>query len=119
MGTCAVAARRVRGERVSAAALAPPVPLVLAALLVTVLSLGYDMTQPLLAGIVTDLAAQRGAAMGLNVFLLFTGFGVGSLLFQLALILEFGRALALFALMTLGAAALAIPLFRHETRPGA
>jgi len=39
------------------------------------------MTQPLLAGIVTSLDPKRGAqAMGLNVFTLFTGFGVGSFL---------------------------------------
>jgi len=44
--------------------------------MVTALSLGYDMTQPLLAGIVISLDAKRGGeAMGLNVFALFTGFG--------------------------------------------
>jgi hypothetical protein len=36
-----------------------------------VLSLGYDMTQPLLAGVVTSLGGRRpGQAMGLNVFTL-------------------------------------------------
>ncbi len=65
----------------SAAALALDLPVLAAALLVTVLSLGYDMTQPLLAGIVTDLGPNRGQAMGLNVFTLFTGFGLGSLVF--------------------------------------
>ena len=56
------------------------VSLVVAALAVTLLSLGYDMTQPLLAGIVTALGGKRGGqAMGLNVFTLFTGFGIGSL----------------------------------------
>lgn len=48
-------------------------PVVLAALMVTVLSLGYDMAQPLLAGIVTTLGRKRiGLAMGLTVFALFT-----------------------------------------------
>ncbi len=62
------------------------VSLVTAAFAVTLLSLGYDMTQPLLAGIVTALGGQRGGqAMGLNVFMLFTGFGLGSLLFGAAL----------------------------------
>jgi MFS family permease len=62
----------------AAAALMPDMPLVLAALAVTVLSLGYDMTQPLLAGIVTALGGRRGGqAMGLNVLTLFTGFGIG------------------------------------------
>lgn len=46
---------------------------VLAALMATVFSLGYDMAQPLLAGIVTTLGRKRiGLAMGLNVFALFT-----------------------------------------------
>ena len=87
-----------------------------AALAVTLLSLGYDMTQPLLAGIVTALGGQRGGqAMGLNVFMLFTGFGLGSLLFGAALPLGFGAALALFSGVQLGAAVVAIPLFRSET----
>ena len=92
------------------------VSLVVAAVAVTLLSLGYDMTQPLLAGIVTALGGQRGGqAMGLNVFMLFTGFGLGSLLFGVALQLGFGTALALFSAVQLGAAVVAIPLFRSET----
>jgi len=92
------------------------VSLVIAAVAVTLLSLGYDMTQPLLAGIVTALGGQRGGqAMGLNVFMLFTGFGLGSLLFGAALQLGFEAALALFSLVQLGAAVVAIPLFRSET----
>lgn len=92
------------------------VPLVLAAVAVTLLSLGYDMTQPLLAGIVTTLGGQRGGqAMGLNVFALFTGFGLGSLLFGVALQLGLGVALALFGTVQLGAAVAALPLFRSET----
>lgn len=102
---------------VAAAALVLDVPLVLAALGVTVLSLGYDMTQPLLAGIVTALGGRSGGqAMGLNVFLLFTGFGIGSLLFGEALNLGFGVALAIFASVQLIAAMAAFPLFRSETR---
>jgi len=92
------------------------VPLVIAAVAVTLLSLGYDMTQPLLAGIVTALGGQRGGqAMGLNVFMLFTGFGLGSLLFGAALQLGFQGALALFSSLQLAAAVVALPLFRSET----
>jgi predicted MFS family arabinose efflux permease len=92
------------------------VPLVVAAFAVTLLSLGYDMTQPLLAGIVTALGGQRsGQAMGLNVFMLFTGFGLGSLLFGAALQRGFEAALALFSIVQLVAAVVAIPLFRSET----
>jgi len=91
------------------------VPLVVAAIAVTLLSFGYDMTQPLLAGIVTTLGGQRGGqAMGLNVFTLFTGFGLGSLLFGVALPLGFGTVLALFSAGQLLAAVAALPLFRSE-----
>lgn len=94
------------------------VPVVVAALIVTLLSLGYDMTQPLLAGIVTVLGGKRaGQAMGLNVFALFTGFGVGSLLFGEALRLGFAEALAIFGVVQVVAGFAAIPLFRSETTP--
>ena len=84
---------------------------------ITALSLGYDMTQPLLAGIVTSLDKKRaGQAMGLNLFLLFTGFGVGSYLFGEAIRLGFGTALAIFAVPQLLAAVVAVRLFRSEIR---
>lgn len=106
------------GLAVGAAAalvLAAPLPLAAAAVAVTVLSLGYDMTQPLLAGIVTALGGPRGGqAMGLNVFLLFTGFGVGSLAFGAAVPLGLGPALLLFGALQLTAAAIAAPLLRDE-----
>jgi hypothetical protein len=80
------------------------------------LSLGYDLTQPLFAGIVTTLGGPRGGqAMGLNVFTLFTGFGLGSLLFGRALSLGLGPALALFSAVEFLAALAAAPLFREET----
>ena len=102
----------------SAALLVPELPLLGAVLAVTALSLGYDMTQPLLAGIVTALGRQRGGqAMGLNVFMLFTGFGLGSLLFGEALRLDWPAALGLFSAVQLAAALLAVPLFRSETSP--
>jgi predicted MFS family arabinose efflux permease len=100
---------------VSAGALALDLPLLLAAAAVTVLSLGYDMTQPLLAGVVTALGGQRpGQAMGLNVFMLFTGFGLGSLLFGESVRMGFGPALVLFAAVELALAVAAVRLFRAE-----
>jgi predicted MFS family arabinose efflux permease len=101
---------------VAASLLIWEMPLPVAALAVTMLSLGYDMTQPLLAGIVTTLGGpQRGGqAMGLNVFTLFTGFGLGSLLFGVALSLGFDTALVMFSAVQLGAAVVAIPVFRAE-----
>jgi len=56
-----------------------------------------------------------GQAMGLNVFTLFTGFGLGSLLFGAALSLGFGPALALFSAVQFGAAVVALEVFRAET----
>jgi len=93
-------------------------PLFGATLAVIVLSLGYDMTQPLLAGIVTTLGGREraGQAMGLNVFTLFTGFGIGSYLFGEALRMGFTPALGLFSAIQVAAALAALPLFRSETR---
>lgn len=90
--------------------LATPFPVVGAALTITALSLGYDMTQPPLGGIVTDLPDNRGQAMALNVFTLFTGFGLGSLAFQALLPAGFAITLSLFGLAALAA----IPLFRAD-----
>ncbi|MFQ4138910.1 MFS transporter [Nodosilinea sp. PGN35] len=83
---------------------------------ILVLSLGYDLTQPLFVGIVTDLGDGRnlGQTMGLKVFALFTGFGLGSLLFGEALRWGFTTALALFAGLQLVAAIAAVPLFWPE-----
>lgn len=103
----------------AAALLIPDIPLIAAALAVTLLSLGYDMTQPLFAGIVTTLGGQRpGQAMGLNLFMLFTGFGLGSLLFGELLGLGTGMALALFAAMEFVLAVAAVRLFRAEVPKG-
>lgn len=103
---------------VAALVLAGPAPLVAAAIAVTVLSLGYDMTQPLLAGIVTQLAPERpGQAMGLNVFCLFTGFGLGSLVFGVALRAGFPAAFVFFFSFQAALALLALFLFSTERWP--
>ena len=100
---------------VAAAALFFGFPLVLAPVVAMVLSLGYDMTQPLFAGIVTALGRERpGQAMGLNVFTLFIGFGLGSLVFGGVLRFGFAAALALFAAVELIMALLSLRLFRSE-----
>lgn len=103
---------------ISAAGLMLQWPLAATMLFVTLLSLGYDMTQPLLGGIVTALGGQRpGQAMGLNVFMLFVGFGLGSLLFGRVLSLGFETAIAAFALVQALAACVALNLF-HAEKPG-
>ena len=100
---------------VAALVLADSAPLIAAAVAVTVLSLGYDMTQPLLAGIVTQLAPERpGQAMGLNVFCLFIGFGLGSLIFGVALRAGFPAAFIFFSSFQGVLALLALFLFSTE-----
>ncbi len=98
-----------------AAALLLDFPLILAPVVAMVLSLGYDTTQPLFAGIVTSLGSKRpGQAMGLNVFTLFVGFGLGSLIFGAVLRFGFGTALGMFAAVELIFAAASLWLFRSE-----
>jgi predicted MFS family arabinose efflux permease len=90
-------------------------PLVVAPLVAMALSLGYDMTQPLFAGIVTSLGGKRpGQAMGLNVFALFVGFGFGSLIFGELIRFSFAAALGTFAAVELAAALLSLRLFSSE-----
>lgn len=101
---------------IGAAGFVPATDLVIANVAVIVLSLGYDLTQPLLAGIVTTIGGPKraGQAMGLNVFTLFTGFGLGAYIFGETLTLGFSAALATFAAVELGLAAAGGWLFRHE-----
>ena len=90
-------------------------PILFAPLVAMILSLGYDMTQPLFAGIVTSLGGKRaGQAMGLNVFTLFVGFGLGSLFFGWLLQFDFETALGVFAVVELGLALASFALFRSE-----
>jgi len=97
------------------AAFIPRAPLLWPVAITTVLSLGYDMSHPLLAGISTSLnPSRRGLAMGLNAFSSFSGFGLGALAFEPLLKYGFDTALAVFALVQLCLAILAVPLFRGE-----
>ena len=99
----------------AAAVLMLDFPITLAPVIATVLSLGYDMTQPLFGGIVASLGGKRaGQAMGLNVFTLFVGFGLGSLIFGELLRFGFGLAFGLFAAIELFLALLSFALFRSE-----
>ena len=106
------------GLALSAAAVAILIvgfPAAFAPVVAILLSLGYDMTQPLFGGIVTSLGGKRpGQAMGLNVFMLFVGFGLGSLIFGTMLRFGFGTALGVFATAELVAAVCSLRLFRSE-----
>jgi len=97
------------------AAFIPRAPLLWPVAITTVLSLGYDMSHPLLAGISTSLnPSRRGLAMGLNSFSLFSGYGLGALAFEPLLKYGFSTALAVFSAFQLCLAMLAIPLFGAE-----
>ncbi|MGH8184715.1 MAG: MFS transporter [Rhodanobacteraceae bacterium] len=100
-----------------ALALVPILPLAAVQAAVIMLSLGFDLTQPLLAGIATDLRGAKGQSVALMAFSLFIGFGLGSLLFQVALHWGFVRALGLFGSIALAAAVAAVVLFRRELPP--
>lgn len=100
---------------ISALILIFDVPLGTAAFAVTILSLGYDLTQPLLAGIITQVGKGiSGQAMSLMAFTLFAGFGLGSYLFGEALHLGMTKALIIFSLFQTILFAIAIPLFKNE-----
>ncbi|KGO08682.1 MFS transporter [Elizabethkingia bruuniana] len=100
----------------SAFVLALNIPLHVATVAVIFLSIGYDLTQPLLAGIVTEVGKERpGQAMSLNVFMLFVGFGLGSYLFGLALQLSLVQALIIFSFVQAALSIIAIRLFKGET----
>jgi predicted MFS family arabinose efflux permease len=101
-------------------ALALPIPLWVAVGAITLLSLGFDMTHPLLVGIVTTLVPERrGQAIGLNGVILFAGFGLGSLLFgQILQTRGFFATLLLFGGVQAGLALGSLHVFRGE-RPAA
>jgi hypothetical protein len=74
------------------------------------------MSHPLLAGIITSLdGKRRGAAMGMNAFVLFTGFGLGSLIFQGLLKSGFTLALATFAVIQMAMGIASLVVFHGET----
>ncbi len=99
----------------SGAALILRAPLLWSAVIIAILSLGYDMSHPLLVGIITSLnPSRRGLAMGMNAFSLFSGYGLGALAFELLLKHGFDTALAVFAVAQLFLAILAVQLFRSE-----
>jgi hypothetical protein len=89
-------------------------PIILAVFAVTSLSLGYDMTQPLFAGIVTDLSPHKGLAVGMMAFVLFVGFGTGSLFFSAAMQISLSTAFYTFGALGFLLAIFALPLYRNE-----
>jgi len=96
--------------------LAFKLPLLAAAAAVTVLSLGYDMTQPLFAGMVTSLVdhSKRGQAVGLSACMLFLGYGTGALVFHWFMTWGLDMALIVFAIFEALLFLFALRLFKFS-----
>jgi len=84
-------------------------------LLVTILSLGFDLTHPLFAAIITTFSTNKGAATGLFAFFLFLGYGLGSLVLSLIVNSGLEKAFQLYGISALIAGAGAMFVFRKET----
>jgi predicted MFS family arabinose efflux permease len=89
-------------------------PLIASCAFIATLSLGFDLTQPLYAAIITTLSPKKGAATGLFAFFLFMGYGVGSLVFSLIINIGLNQTLRLFGGVAIVAACLAQYTFRME-----
>ncbi|WP_143307240.1 MFS transporter [Chitinophaga vietnamensis] len=83
-------------------------------LLVTLLSLGFDLSHPLFAAIITTYSANKGAATGLFAFFLFLGYGLGSLVLSLIVNIGLEKAFQLYGMCALIAGAVAVFVFRKE-----
>jgi len=88
--------------------------LVASCVLVALLSLGFDLSHPLFAAIVTTFSSKKGAAIGLFAFFLFSGYGLGSLVLSLIVNIGLDRAFQLFGIGILVAAVCSIFVFRKE-----
>ncbi|HWV66908.1 MFS transporter, partial [Chitinophaga sp.] len=82
--------------------------------LVTLLSLGFDLSHPLFAAIITTFSANRGAATGLFAFFLFLGYGLGSLVLSLIVNTGLEKAFQLYGMCALIAGLGAVFVFRKE-----
>jgi len=83
-------------------------------LFIATLSLGFDMTHPLFAAIITTLSRQKGVAIGLFAFVMFMGYGLGSLAFSLIVNLGLNESFKLFGLIAALGAVLSVFVFKNE-----
>jgi len=89
-------------------------PLVISCILVATLSLGFDLTHPLFAAIITTLSNKKGVAIGLFAFVMFMGYGLGSLIFSLLINWGLNESFRLFGSVAAIAAVIAAVAFRKE-----
>lgn len=96
----------------------PHSPRLVAALIITALSVGFDATHPLMSSITTSMDPKhRGQITGLASFANFLGMGIGALCFQHLIAFSFSIALAIFASVQTLLGFAALYGFRGE-RPG-
>lgn len=88
--------------------------LVISCISIATLSLGFDLTQPLYAAIITTLSPKKGAATGLFAFFLFMGYGLGSLVFSLIVNIGLNQTFRLFGIVAVVVAGIAISNFKEE-----
>ncbi|WCT10328.1 MFS transporter [Mucilaginibacter jinjuensis] len=80
---------------------------------IATLSLGFDLTQPLYAAIITTLSPKKGAATGLFAFFLFMGYGLGSLVFSLIVNIGLNQTFRLFGIVAVVVSCIAVKVFRN------
>ncbi|WP_343658026.1 MFS transporter [Chryseobacterium sp.] len=83
-------------------------------IIVALLSLGFDLSHPLFAAIITTFSSRKGAATGLFAFFLFSGYGLGSLGLSLIINVGLERAFQLYGAGVLIAAVFSVFVFRNE-----
>jgi len=99
---------------VSVLLLAMHLPLIVSCLLIATLSLAFDMTHPLFAAIITTLSERKGIAIGLFAFVMFMGYGLGSLIFSLIINMGINESFRVFGLCAVAGAIFSVFAFRNE-----
>jgi predicted MFS family arabinose efflux permease len=95
--------------------LIPRSPRLVAALIITGLSVGFDATHPLMSSITTSLDPKhRGQITGFATFANFIGMGAGALFFQHLIAFGFSTVLAVFASVQTLLGLAALYAFRGE-----
>lgn len=88
--------------------------LTVSCILIGLLSLGFDLSHPLFAAIATTLSPQKGIAVGLFAFFLFSGYGFGSLAISLIINIGLNYAFQIYGIILFIAAVSSIVIFKNE-----
>jgi multidrug resistance protein len=89
-------------------------PLMASCLLVAALSLAFDMTHPLFAAIITTLSERKGVAIGLFAFVMFMGYGLGSLILSLIINIGINQSFQVFGFCAAAGAVISVLTFKNE-----